>query len=339
MELKDFEFDLPEGLIAQYPLGERDSSRLMVVDRRAGAVLHRHFRDIKEFLRPGDLLVLNDTRVIPARLPGKKATGGAVEVLLVEKTAASVWRCLVRNSKGIKPGSRLSFDKGVEAVAIRPDAEGMWVLRFPEGFEGKIEELGKVPLPPYIRREPVEEDKKRYQTVFAGPEGAVAAPTAGLHFTNELLAGLSSMGIEVRYVTLHTGPGTFMPVRVKELSEHRVLTERYSITNETFEAVKRAKKEGRRIVAVGTTSTRALEASAINGFDTPALEGHTGLFIFPGFRFKVVDSLVTNFHLPGSTLLMLVSAFAGHGLVMDAYKKAVEENYRFFSYGDAMLIV
>ncbi|CAG1066354.1 S-adenosylmethionine:tRNA ribosyltransferase-isomerase [uncultured bacterium] len=338
MDLKDFTFDLPEELIAQEPLFERDSSRLMTVPRKDGSVGHHLFREFPRYLMPGDLLVLNDTKVIPTRLLGVKPTGGQVELLLVERTDSSggeQWKCLARPGKGLKPGTKVLFD-GVEAEMMGQDEEGLFLCRFSSALD--LEKLGKVPLPPYIRREATQADSRRYQTVFAGVDGAVAAPTAGLHFTEKLLEEIKGKGVEVCRVTLHTGPGTFMPVRVEKIEEHRMMRERYKIDAAVFSSIVKAKKEGRRVVAVGTTSTRALEAAAASGFDAPVLEGATNLFIYPGYRFKVVDALLTNFHLPESTLLMLVCAFAGRELVLEAYKEAVQKGYRFFSYGDAMFV-
>jgi len=342
MEAKDFDFYLPEELIAQYPTRERDSSRLMVLSRATGEISHRGFRDIKEYLRSGDLLVLNDTRVLPARLVGRKATGGKAELLLIEKlppahAGREVWRCMVKPSKGAHPGSRFFFEHGTEAVVLESGAGSFRVCEFTSQLDmGKI---GRVPLPPYIRRDAEDEDRARYQTVFAESDGAVAAPTAGLHFTEALLDEIRDAGVEVLRITLHTGPGTFMPVRVKDISTHTMMQESYSISEDVFAAIRKAKQEGRRVVAVGTTSTRALEAAAQKGFEGPVLSGATSLFIYPGYSFKVVDCLLTNFHLPGSTLIMLVSAFAGTSRIMDAYAEAVKERYRFFSYGDAMLII
>lgn len=337
MQLKDFTFDLPERLIAQSPLAKRDASRMMVVLRKDGAISHREFTHLPDYLRAGDLLVLNDTKVIPTRLLGVKPSGGKVELLLVEKTSIEPeeWKCLAKPGKGLKPGTKVLFD-GVSAEMLGNDDEGLFLCR----FEGPLDlyRHGKVPLPPYIRREATTADSSRYQTVFAGKDGAVAAPTAGLHFTDELLNTLRAKGVEVAFVTLHTGPGTFMPVRVEKIEEHRMMRERYRIEGGVFDRVRKAKEEGRRVVAVGTTSTRALEASVRDGFSSPRLEGATDLFIYPGFEFKVVDALLTNFHLPESTLLMLVSAFAGRELVLKAYREAVEREYRFFSYGDAMFI-
>lgn len=338
MKIEAFAFDLPEELIAQHPLGDRAASRLMALDRVSGAVSHKVFRAITGLLRPGDVLVLNDTKVVPARLFAKKATGGKVELLLVREARQGVWECMLKNSKGLKTGSRLFFDGG-GAACITGGSDGLWQCLF-EGVDPweLMEHYGSVPLPPYIRREPSEADRARYQTVFAGPKGAVAAPTAGLHFTEALLDDIRAMGVEVLRLTLHTGPGTFLPVRVDDISAHRMHREYYSISRPVFDAVVRAKAEGRRVIAVGTTTTRALEAAAATGLETPALEGSTDIFIYPGFVFKVIDGLLTNFHLPASTLLMLVCAFAGHEHVMAAYKEAVEKRYRFFSYGDAMFI-
>lgn len=339
MELKDFDFNLPEDLIAQHPLEQRDSSRLMVLNRSERSVSHRQFRDIKEYFREGDLLILNNTKVIPTRVYGKKHTGGRLEFLLIErlKGEKEVWRCLIKNSKGLKKGSRFTLDNGIEAIVAGVDEEGLWNCEFSQILD--LEAIGRIPLPPYIRREADEEDRIRYQTVFAGVNGAVAAPTAGLHFTEEILGELKGKGVGIDYITLHTGPGTFMPVRVDNIQEHKMLKERYEISPQVFERIANAKKEKRRVIAVGTTSTRALEASVRDGFESPRLEGSTDLFIYPGFEFKVIDALLTNFHLPGSTLIMLVSAFAGHDFLLKAYSEAVEEKYRFFSYGDAMLIV
>ncbi len=346
MELKDFDYSLPEELIAQYPLKERDSSRLMFLDPTTGGIKHGTFRDIIGYLREGDLLILNDTRVIPARLSGRKSTGGKVEVLLCRKDTRregagrkEAWKCLVKPSKGVAKGLKLFFDEGVEAEVIRKDDEGLWECEFNSLDKDSLERLGKTPLPPYIKREANGTDRSRYQTVFAGKPGAVAAPTAGLHFTEELLNEIRNKGVEIHYLTLHTGPGTFMPVRVDDIRRHRVLKERYSIDGGVFKAVLKAKDEKRRVIAVGSTSTRALEASVLNGFEEPALAGETGLFIYPGFKFRLIDGLLTNFHLPGSTLIMLVAAFAGLKIIMHAYNEAVKERYRFFSYGDCMLIL
>lgn len=347
MLLKDFDYPLPAGLIAQRPLEQRGSSRLMVLRQSTGAISHKGFADIAGYLRPGDLLVLNNTKVIPARITGKKPTGGRVEVLLVERVGHSMpggnggggetWSCLVKPGKGI---GRILFESGIEAELVGSGPEALCTLRF-KGLNGvgPAERLGAVPLPPYIKREPDQLDIKRYQTVFAEKDGAVAAPTAGLHFTRGLLDEIKGSGVEVLYITLHVGPGTFLPVRTERVEEHRLLDESYAISPGVYEKILNAKKEKRRVVAVGTTTARALEAAAQSGFETPLLSGRTGIFIYPGFEFKAVDALLTNFHLPRSTLIMLVSAFAGRGHIMKAYKEAIKERYRFYSYGDAMLII
>lgn len=353
MELKAFEYDLPEGLIAQKPLERRDSSRLMLVDRSAATVSHRGFGDLPSCLGAGDVLVLNDTRVVPARLPGRKKTGGAVEVLVLDIDAGPSGgnRCMITPSRRLRPGAEILFEGGWRARVRGHDARGFFLCDFtgPPGPHGPgtgvtdlLKAAGEVPLPPYIKRDPggpTAADRLRYQTVFAAVDGAVAAPTAGLHFTEGLMAEIAGRGVEVLSVTLHTGPGTFLPVRAEKVEDHRMASERYAIEPSVFESVRRAKAEGRRVVAVGSTSTRALEASVLYGFDRPVLNGATDLFIRPGFRFQVVDALVTNFHLPRSTLIMLAAAFTGRDLLLTAYREAVERSYRFYSYGDAMLIL
>lgn len=336
----DFDYVLPEELIAQKPLEKRDSSRLMAL--LENKVLHRNFSDILEFLLPGDLLVLNDTKVIPARLFGRKKTGGKLEVFLIKKEEAGegkeVWKCFIKPAKGLKPGMEFIAGDDTKTIVAQSHDDGVFSCAFDTDARG-LEEIGSVPLPPYVKREPVETDKEQYQTVFAQRKGAVAAPTAGLHFTKELLSRIEASGVEIRRITLHTGPGTFMPVRSQTIEGHRMMPEYYEISPEAFEAIKNAKKENRRVVAVGTTAVRALESAVIDGFEEPRLAGETALFIYPGFEFKAVDALITNFHLPCSTLLMLVSAFGGHNRVMDAYREAVKEKYRFYSYGDAMFLL
>ncbi len=344
MGIEDFDYELPEGLIAGEPEGERDASRLMVIDRASGSISHRAFPDITEYLESGDVLVLNDTKVMRARLFGRKKTGGRVEVLLVEGRGKAggedLWQCMVRPAKGISKGSRIFFDEGAEAEVTGVDEQGFRLCAFKgAGPEALMERQGSVPLPPYIRRPANAMDAERYQTVFAEKTGAVAAPTAGLHFTKRLIERVRDSGAQVVHVTLHTGPGTFMPVREKDITRHRLLPERYSISLDAFNAVVSAKRRGQRVMAVGTTVTRALEACVQGGFDRPALQGRTGLFIYPGYEFKVIDRLVTNFHLPRSTLLMLAAAFTGHGLLMNGYMEAVRRRYRFYSYGDAMLVI
>jgi S-adenosylmethionine:tRNA ribosyltransferase-isomerase len=356
---EEFDYKLPADLIAQYPLDERGASRLLVLDRASGRVTHSTFLNLKDYLRPGDLLVLNNTRVIPVRLFGTKETGGKVEVFLVralegtlqptvesfDSLDTSLWSAMAKSSKGVKAGGEITFAASLKGRVVKVTDDGYIeiLLGFPKEMklEDILEEVALTPLPPYIKREASESDKERYQTVYASQSGAVAAPTAGLHFTTEFLDELQDFGVEIAYVTLHTGPGTFMPVRASELSGHKMHSELYSIEPAVFDSVARAKREGRRVVAVGSTSTRALEASVSGDADflNPELSGETDIFIYPGFDFKVVDAMLTNFHLPKSTLIMLVSAFAGREPVLKAYEEAVEERYRFFSYGDCMLIL
>lgn len=343
MRLSSFDFELPPELIAQTPLAERAASRLMVVRRVTGAVEHHRFADLPGLLSAGDLLVRNETRVIPARLRGRKASGGRIELLLVERLPGEgeTWRCMARSAKPARPGGRLFFAGGVEGEVVADLGDGWRTVRFTcgGGLLEQLESVGEMPLPPYIQRPPAAEDRERYQTVYAREPGAVAAPTAGLHFTEETFADLQARGIAVHGLTLHVGPGTFQPVRVDSLDDHRMHGERFSIPAATAAAVNAARAQGRRVVAVGTTSTRALESAADEDGSLRALSGETYLFIRPGYRFRVTDALVTNFHLPKSTLLVLVSAFAGRELILEAYRQAVAERYRFFSYGDCMLIV
>lgn len=356
---EDFDFLLPDELIAQYPLPERDASRLLVLSAGTGSIEHSNFKSLDSFLLPGDLLVLNDTRVMAARLLGTKESGGAVELLLLKRLDdesesesggefRSKWLSMAKSSKGLKPGAKVNFAGGLKATVIERDGEYYTLyLDYPKDFSGGGENIVKIldkvaftPLPPYIKRKAGVEDKLRYQTIYARENGAVAAPTAGLHFTTEVFSALEAKGVEVACLTLHTGPGTFRPVRTANLAEHTMHKEEYFIDEEVFERVRRAKAEGRRVVAVGSTSTRTLEAAVAGerGFDNPKLAGETGIFIYPGFKFKVVDALITNFHLPRSTLIMLVSAFATREFILKAYAEAVKERYRFFSYGDCMLI-
>lgn len=339
----DYTFDLPEELIAQHPRVDRDASRLMVLDRVDRSIDVGSFRQIVEHFVPGDVLVLNDTRVIPARLLGRKDSGGRVEVFLVRRNAgdAEEWICLTRCSKPLRTGARVLLEGGIVATVL-PEAEPPYRhLRFecPGNFQETLERVGRIPLPPYIRREPDPADRERYQTVFASTPGAVAAPTAGLHFTPEILSALRQKGVAILPLTLHVGLGTFLPVRTDDLREHRMHSETYYIPESTAEAVNRAKSEGRRVFALGTTTTRTLEFALDDSGRLLAGEGSTDLFIYPGFRFRVVDALITNFHLSRSTLLMLVSAFAGRDFVLEGYRRAVEERFRFFSYGDCMLIL
>ncbi|PYQ62630.1 MAG: tRNA preQ1(34) S-adenosylmethionine ribosyltransferase-isomerase QueA [Acidobacteria bacterium] len=343
MLTSDFDYDLPASSIAQEP-APRGESRLLVLDR-TGPDRHARVRDLPRLLRPGDLLVLNDTRVIPARLYGKSAGGGKMEILLVEPLGEREWDALVNPGRRARPGARIEIGEGLAAEVTTKREDGRYRLRFSEPVEPHLERLGHIPLPPYIHRPDTPEDRERYQTVYARRPGAVAAPTAGLHFTEELLREIEAAGTEIARVTLHVGIGTFKPVSAERIEEHRMERERYEIGEETAEAIRRARAAGRRIVAVGTTVVRTLEGAALaGGGEVRAGSGSTDLFIYPdspdspGFRFQMVDALLTNFHLPRSTLLMLVSAFAGRERVLAAYEEAVREGYRFYSYGDAMLL-
>ncbi|NVN89562.1 MAG: tRNA preQ1(34) S-adenosylmethionine ribosyltransferase-isomerase QueA [Desulfuromonadales bacterium] len=343
MLVKDFDYHLPEELIARYPTPERDQSRLMLLDRVNGGISDHLFNNICDFLQSGDLLVLNDTKVIPARLFGHKSTGGKVEIFLVRRqdSDGERWSCLMRSSKGIQSGHSITLASGMVAtVCERIDPE-TWLVSFEgqEPFDVWLEREGHMPLPPYLQRAADSRDRQRYQTVFARTGGAVAAPTAGLHFTHALLDKLEKKGVETACLTLHTGLGTFQPVRVERVADHRIHREQYCISDETSAAIRRTKERGGRVVAVGTTSARTLEYAADDRGRVPASSGEADIFIYPGYRFKVVDALVTNFHLPESTLIMLVAAFTGKDLVFRAYHEAVERGYRFYSYGDAMLIV
>ena len=338
LRLSDFDFNLPEDLIAQTPSEDRERSRLLVLDRRTGAVSHHVFSDIVAHLKPGDVLVLNDTKVFPCRIPAKKTGGGKAEIFLLEEKGINLWHALVRG--GIAAGKRAAVADGIEVEVVADAEEGIKLVRFlgvPD-IRARLDELGRTPLPPYIKREPIARDLERYQTVYARREGAVAAPTAGLHFTPALLQKLQGRGVETTMITLHVGPGTFQPVRAMNITEHRMHPERFTIPVETAERINRARCEGRRIIAVGTTSVRTLETSAQADGIVGAGEGTSKLFIYPGYRYLVVDGMITNFHLPKSTLLMLVAAFAGRENVLAAYRTAVERGYRFYSYGDAMLI-
>ncbi len=343
MHLNDFDFELPEELIAQYPPDSREDSRLMVVDRGNNEIHTEVFGDILDYFVSGDLLVLNDTRVIPARLLGEKESGGRIEVFLVRRLASDDedWACLTRCSKSPKPGSRLLLGGEVEATVLAGGEAPYRHIRFScEGdFTETLERVGRIPLPPYIRREDNSVDRDRYQTVFARANGAVAAPTAGLHFTERILEQLRDRGVIICPVTLHVGLGTFLPVRVENILEHRMHSETFHVPQSTADAVNAAKAEGRRVFALGTTTTRTLEYAVDETGRLEAGEGSSDLFIYPGFRFQIVDAMITNFHLPKSTLLMLVSAFAGRDLVLEAYCQAVREQFRFFSYGDCMLII
>jgi S-adenosylmethionine:tRNA ribosyltransferase-isomerase len=338
LALSDFDFDLPESLIAQEPSVQRDCSRLLAVDRTSGSIAHRIFTDLEQYLVPGDLLVLNDTKVFPCRLLAKKPGGGRAEIFLLSEKGVNLWEALVKG--GVSEGKRLSVTAGIEAEITPEVAGNVRMVRFHgiDDIRSIIPEIGKTPLPPYIRRDAVKADEERYQTVYAAHEGAVAAPTAGLHFTGELLQRLKTKGIQLAMLTLHVGPGTFQPVRVETITDHRMLPERYSISGEAAARINNAKAEGRRVIAVGTTSVRTIETAAAGGNRVAPGEGSSELFIYPGYHFTMTDGLITNFHLPKSTLLMLVSAFAGRERMLSAYRAAVMEKYRFYSYGDAMLI-
>ncbi len=337
----DFYFDLPQELIAQDPLEDRSSSRLLVLDKKTGAVSHHVFREIIDYLNQGDCLVLNDTKVIPARLLGEReGTGAHVEVLLLKRREGDVWETLVRPGKKCRPGTRLSFGDGLlTAEVLEVVEEGNRLIHFEyEGiFEEVLDRLGEMPLPPYITHKL--KDKDRYQTVYAKYEGSAAAPTAGLHFTKELLSRIEEKGVEIAYVTLHVGLGTFRPVKEENVLDHHMHSEFYQITQEAAEKINRARRQGGRIICVGTTSCRTIESAADEEGVVHAGCDNTEIFIYPGYRFKVLDALITNFHLPESTLVMLVSALAGREHVLSAYGQAIQEKYRFFSFGDAMFIV
>ncbi|MEN3007837.1 tRNA preQ1(34) S-adenosylmethionine ribosyltransferase-isomerase QueA [Pseudothermotoga sp.] len=330
MKLSDFDYHLPEELIAQTPMEPRDSSRLMVVHRKSGEIEHRIFREIVEYLSPGDALVLNNTKVIPARLFGQ-LEDRQIEILLIEKVGERLWKCLARPAKKMKPGVVVHLNAEIVAKCIERLHEGLRLIEFNVDDE-TILKLGEAPIPPYVRAKiPLE----RYQTVYAKVAGSVAAPTAGFHFTEALLEKIRSMGVRVLEVTLHVSIGTFRPVKTERIEQHKMHSERYFIPLDVVENIKHAKSEGRKVIAVGTTVVRTLETFA----RTNITEGETDLFIYPPFEFKLVDALITNFHLPRSTLLMLVAAFAGYDLTMNAYREAVEKRYRFYSFGDAMLIL
>ena len=339
MKKSDFDFELPEELIAQTPIQQRDHSRLMHLDKQTGEISHEHFYDLPRFLKKGDCLVLNDSRVLPARLIGCRSTGGSVELVLLRDLGEGRWECLSRPGRKTKPGTELSFGGGELTATVESVAEGgNRIVKFHyEGiFLEVLERLGKMPLPPYIKEEL--QDAERYQTVYSREVGSAAAPTAGLHFTRELLAQIEAMGVNVCYVTLHVGLGTFRPVKEDEIENHEMHSEFCIIPERTARIVTETKKAGNRVIAVGTTSCRTLESFAQEDGSLPVSSGWTNIFIYPGYRFKCIDALITNFHLPESTLIMLVSALAGREHVLNAYKCAVEERYRFFSFGDAMMI-
>ncbi len=340
MKRQDFYYELPEELIAQDPLEDRSSSRLLVLDKQSGAVSHHIFKEMKDYLKAGDCLVINDTKVIPARLIGSKAgTDAKIEILLLRRREGSVWETLVKPGKKAKPGTKVSFGDGIlVGEVLEIVEEGNRLVRFSyEGiFEEILDRLGQMPLPPYITHQLKERD--RYNTVYAVHDGSAAAPTAGLHFTPELLQEIEDKGVDIARVTLHVGLGTFRPVKAEEITDHHMHSEFYQISEEAAEKINRAKGSGR-IICVGTTSCRTIESAADETGHVKACSGWTDIFIYPGYRFKILDGLITNFHLPESTLIMLVSALAGHAHVMSAYEEAVKERYRFFSFGDAMFIL
>lgn len=339
MKTSDFDYELPPELIAQTPLERRDASRLMTLDKSTGAVGHRHFYELPSLLRPGDCLVLNDSRVLPARLIGHRESGGAAEVLLLTDEGDKTWECLVRPGRKLREGARVSFGDGVLTARITrvlPDGNRLVKFEYEGIFLEVLERLGKMPLPPYIKEEL--QDRERYQTVYSKEVGSAAAPTAGLHFTKGLLQEVQSRGVKVCYVTLHVGLGTFRPVAEENLEEHDMHSEYCSISRETAETINETKRNGGRVICVGTTSCRTVESWAGEDGVMKASSGWTNIYIYPGYRFKVMDALVTNFHLPQSTLIMLVSALAGREHVLAAYEEAVKERYRFFSFGDAMFI-
>ena len=339
MRKSDFYFDLPEELIAQTPLERRDSSRLLHLDKITGALEHRHFYDLLDYLREGDCMIFNDSRVLPARLIGARPTGGSVELVLLRDLGEGRWECLSRPGRKTKPGTELLFGNGELKATVEQVAEGgNRIVRFDyEGiFLEVLERLGKMPLPPYIKEEL--QDSERYQTVYSREIGSAAAPTAGLHFTKELMDKIAAKGVKLCYVTLHVGLGTFRPVKAEEIEDHEMHSEFCVIPEETARIVSETKKQGGRVIAVGTTSCRTLESFAREDGSLPAASGWTNIFIYPGYRFQCVDALITNFHLPESTLIMLVSALAGREHVLHAYEEAVKERYRFFSFGDAMFI-
>ena len=337
MKLSDFNYELPQELIAQHPMEPRDHSRLLVVDKKTGEIEHKHFYDLVNYLKPGDVLVFNDTRVIPARLHGTKDTGAHVEVFLLTRRDATDWEVLVRPGKKLQVGAKINFSDELSCEVIEHTDFGGRVVRFKyDGiFEEILDRLGETPLPPYITA-PLE-DKERYQTVYNRERGSAAAPTAGLHFTKELLQKIKEIGCEEVFVTLHVGLGTFRPVSEAKIEDHKMHKEFYTVSQEAADAVNKAKAEGRRIIAVGTTAVRTLEAAGADG-QLHAGSSWTNIFIYPGYKFRLVDDLVTNFHLPQSTLLMLVSTLSTREIMLQTYKKAVEEKYRFFSFGDAMFI-
>ncbi len=340
MKTSDFYYDLPEELIAQTPVEPRNSSRLMVLPRNGGEIEHKHFYDLPEFLKPGDCLVLNNTRVLPARLYGtREDTGAVVEFVLLRQHGNKLWECLAGPGKKAKTGYKFRFSDKLTAIVTDVLEDGNRMIEFAcEGdFFAVLDEVGQMPLPPYIKEKL--KDKERYQTVYSKDAGSAAAPTAGLHFTKEMLESIKAMGVNIAYVTLHVGLGTFRPVKVEDVTQHKMHTEHYYIPEEAAKTINETRKNGGRVICVGTTSCRTVESCAKKYGEIKECSGDTDIFIYPGFEFKCMDGLITNFHLPESTLIMLVSAFAGYDNVMNAYNTAVKERYRFFSFGDAMLIL
>lgn len=341
MKTSDFYYDLPEELIAQDPLEDRTASRLLVLDRKTGAVKHKIFSDVIDYLNKGDCLVINNTRVIPARLIGEKeGTGGKVEVLLLKRRANDVWETLVKPGKKLKPGAKITFGDGrlrAEVLEVVEEGNRLVIFHYEGIFEEILDSLGEMPLPPYITHKL--EDKEMYQTVYAKYDGSAAAPTAGLHFTKELLSKIEEKGIKIASITLHVGLGTFRPVKVDDVNHHHMHTEWYEVNAEAADIINETKRNGGRVICVGTTSCRTIESVADENGYMKAKTGETDIFIYPGYKFKVMDGLITNFHLPESTLVMLVSAFAGKENVLAAYETAVKERYRFFSFGDAMILI
>lgn len=338
LHIEDFDYPFDPSLIAQYPLSKRDQSRLLVLDRKKGTIEHRRFFELSKYLKRGDLLVLNNTRVFPCRLVGKKdETGGRVELLLIKRLHGDTWEVMAEGR--LKQGTKVLFSPSIRCEIIEKNADLVIAeFHYHGDWEGILSEIGNVPIPPYIRRSPVEEDRVWYQTVYASEEGAIAAPTAGLHFTEELLQSLSSSGITITTITLHVGAGTFRPVKVEWIEEHKMSREWFDVRREVVDLIRDTKNRGGKVVAVGTTAVRALEQAATGG-EIKEMKGETDLFIYPGFKFKVVDAMITNFHLPKSTLLMLVMAFAGRENILHAYSEAVKLRFRLYSYGDAMLII
>jgi len=340
LKVKDFYFDLPKELIAQHPLEKRDESRLMVLNKKSGEVEHKVFKDIIEYLNPGDCLVLNDTRVMPARLYGaKEGSGGKMEFLLLNRHEDDIWETLVKPGKRGKVGAKFVFGNGelkAEVVEVLDNGNRKVKFYYDGIFEEVLDRLGEMPLPPYIEEKL--EDRERYQTVYSKEVGSAAAPTAGLHFTDELLQAIKKKGINIAFVTLHVGLGTFRPVKAEDIQDHEMHSEYYILDKENAEIINNAKKSGKRVIAVGTTSNRTLESIANEEGQVKEQSGYTSIFIYPGYKFKIVDAIITNFHLPESTLIMLISAFSTREIVMNAYEIAVENKYRFFSFGDAMFI-